>query len=248
MENKNSVLPCSGIAEDIRSLILDNLDLVKYVVGKLRIYFNKTDEEDILGYGIVGLIEAAKRFDKSRGFQFNTFAVPRIRGAIVDYLRTQDVLPRSLRKKETEIKNISLEMERALKREPKAEEIAEALGISVHEFYKIQTKLNFDYYVSLENLTQSNDNDNQRSISNVLEDRNTQDASKILEDKENKQLLKSLITKLPKLERMVITLYYLEDMLIKEISTVLEISESRVSQLHHKALFSLRIHMQNAHK
>lgn len=248
MENDSNVSVCAGMAEDFRSLILDNIGLVKYVVGKMRIYFKKDIEEDILGYGIVGLIEAAKRYDRQRGIKFNTFAVPRIRGAIIDYLRTQDVLPRSLRRKESDIKCVTQELEKRLKRDAKPEEIADALGLSVDEFYQIQTKLNFDYFVSLENLNKSYDNGKEGNIANVLEDNNAVASDKIAEDKEDKELLKTLVKKLPKMEKMVITLYYLEDMMIKEISKVLEISESRVSQLHHKALFSLRMHMQKAHK
>lgn len=232
----------------IRELILNNVDLVKYVVGKMRIYFKKDDEEDILGYGTVGLIEAARRFDRHRGIKFNTFAVPRIRGAVVDYLRTQDVLPRSMRKKESDIKKLTAEMEKKLKRNPKPEEVAEALGISLEEYNQIQTKLNFDYFVSLDNLNTGGDNEDNRSVSNILEDHNTKDATKLFEEKEDKALLMTLVKNLPKLERLVITLYYIEDMLVKEISSVLEISESRVSQLHHKALFSLRTRMQKAHE
>ncbi|MGR3218440.1 MAG: FliA/WhiG family RNA polymerase sigma factor, partial [Candidatus Anammoxibacter sp.] len=239
---------CYGIDGDIRSLILDNVNLVKYVVGKMRIYFKKDDEEDILGYGTVGLIEAAKRFDRSRGIQFNTFAVPRIRGAIIDYLRTLDVLPRSMRKKEADIKAICLDLEKRLKREPLGEEIAKELGVSVDEFHKIQTKLNFDYFVSLDNMNSDSDDDQKRSVGSIFEDKNVRDAVEILTNKEEKGLLMTLITGLPRQERLVITLYYLEDMLIKEISKVLKISESRVSQLHHKALFYLRTHFKKVYE
>lgn len=244
-----SKVSCASTATNgkyIHTLILENVDLVKYVAGKMRIYIKKDEEDDILGYGVVGLIEAARRYDKSRGVKFNTFAVPRIRGAMIDYLRTNDLLPRSLRKKESEIRKISLDMEKRLNREPLAEEIAEELGIDVQGFYSIQTKLNFDYFVSLDNLHNKNDDDQKRNISNLLEDKKTQESSEILENKEQKGLLMSLIKKLPRQERLVITLYYLEDMLIKEISKVLKISESRVSQLHHKALYWLRIHMEKA--
>ena len=239
---------CYGIDGDIRSLILDNVNLVKYVVGKMRIYFKKDDEEDILGYGTVGLIEAAKRFDRSRGVQFNTFAVPRIWGAIIDYLRTLDVLPRSMRKKESDIKAICLDLEKRLKREPFAEEIAAELGVSVNEFYGIQTKLNFDYFVSLDGMNSDPDDDKKRSVGSIFEDKNVPDAVEILSNKEEKGVLMTLIKNLPRQERLVITLYYLEDMLIKEISKVLKISESRVSQLHHKALFYLRTHFKKAYR
>lgn len=238
----------SGIDEDLRSLIMENVDLVRYVVGKMRIYFKRDDEEDIIGYGIIGLIEAAKRYDRSRGVKFNTFAVPRIRGSIIDYLRTLDMLPRSLRKKGYEIREIYLDMEKRLQREPQAEEIAAEMGVTVREFDEMQTKLNFDYFVSLDNLNNSPEDEQKRSISNILEDKKTPDASEILENKEEKGLLMAMIQKLPRQERLVITLYYLEDMLIKEISRVLKISESRVSQLHHKALFYLRTHFQKVYE
>ncbi len=244
---KQNIPLYAGVEEDVRALILDNLGLVKYVVGKMQIYFKKDDEEDILGYGIVGLIESAKRYDKTRGVKFNTFAVPRIRGSIVDYLRTQDLLPRSMRKKESDIKEITRAIEKKFNREPEPDEIAAELGVSVNEYHDIQTKLNFDYFVSLENLHVKSDNDQKRSISNILEDDTAKEAGKLLEEKEEKELLITLIKKLPKNERLVITLYYLEDMLIKEISATLKISESRVSQLHHKALFFLRTNMKRLH-
>ena len=243
MKNQKEPLCCPEISEDIRSLILDNLALVKYVVGKMRIYYRKDDEDDILGYGIVGLIEAAKRFDKSMGTKFYTFAVPRIRGAVIDYLRTQDLLPRSLRKKGSDIREVSNTLWKKLQREPTPDEIAEELGIDITEFYEIQNKLNFDYFVSLDNLNSSSGDEQERSISNILEDQQSREPYAIAEDKEDKERLKTFIKRLPENERLVITLYYLEDMLIKEISKTLDISESRVSQLHHKALFSLRMNM-----
>lgn len=243
MKNQKELLSGPEISEDIRSLILDNLILVKYVVGKMRIYYKKDEEDDILGYGIVGLIESAKRFDKSRGTKFNTFAVSRIRGSIIDYLRTQDVLPRSLRKKGSDIREASNTLWEKLQREPTPDEMAGELGVDIAEFYEIQNKLNFDYFVSLDNLNSNSDNEQKSNVSNILEDQQVREPCAIAEDKEDKELLKTFIKKLPKNERLVITLYYLEDMLIKEISKVLDISESRVSQLHHKALFSLRMNM-----
>ena len=248
MNSDKDTPDCYGIDYDIRSLILDNLNLVKYVVGRMRIYFKRDDEEDIIGYGTVGLIEAAKRYDRSRGVQFNTFAVPRIRGAIIDYLRTLDVLPRSMRKKEADIKSICVDMEKRLRRQPLAEEVAVELGVSVDEFYNIQTKLNFDYFVSLDSMNSDPDKDQRRSASNIFEDKKVPEAFEIVCNKEEKGLLIDLIKKLPRQERLVITLYYLEDMLIKEISKVLKISESRVSQLHHKALFYLRTHFKKVYK
>ena len=240
-QKDNVMLP--DIGDEVSTLILNNADLVKYVVGKMQIYFKKDAHEDIIGYGTIGLIEAAMRFDKTRGVKFNTFAVPRIKGAIIDHLRTQDVLPRSLRKKESEIKKVYQGLVKKLGYEPDENEIADELGVCVEELQAIQNKLHFDYFVSLENLHQNNDGDFKRDISNVLEDKKTEKASDIIENDEKKRIMISLIKKLPRQERLVITLYYLEDMLIKEISKVLKISESRVSQLHHKALFYLRAHL-----
>lgn len=234
--------------DDMHSLIVENVGLVKYVVGKMQVYFKRDDEQDIIGYGIVGLIESAKRFDRTKGVKFNTFAVPRIRGAIIDYLRTVDMLPRSLRRKESEIRALCVDMERRMGREPSPEEIALELGISEAEFFSIQTKLNFDFFVSLENMCGGSDDDQERSVANVLEDKNTRGASEILEDREEKTILLSLLENLPRQERLVITLYYLEDMLLKEISKVLGVSESRISQLHHKALFYLRTRMNKVYE
>lgn len=246
MSKQNSSISKFAVSEDVRSLILSNLDLVRYIVGKMGIYFNKEDEEDVIGHGILGLIEAARRFDPAKGVKFNTFAVHRIKGAIIDYLRDRDWLPRSLRKKESDIKEIHEGMCKRLHREPTEEELVNEAGISIEELHKIQAKVSFDYFLSIDNMGFEGDDGDEGDFHNIIEDKNTMEASSIMEDKDEKELMLSLIQKLPRMERLVITLYYYEDMLLKEIGKVLNLSESRVSQLHHKALFFLKMNMQRS--
>lgn len=247
MSKYNNSISKFTVSEDVRALILSNLDLVRYVVGKMGIYFSKEDEEDVIGHGILGLIEAAKRFDPAKGVKFNTFAVHRIKGSIIDYLRARDWLPRSLRKKESDIKETQESMRKRLRREPTEEELVNEAGISIEELHKIQAKVSFDYFLSIDSMSFEGEDGDEGDFHNILEDKNTREAWSIMEDKEEKELMLSLIQELPRMERLVITLYYYEDMLLKEIGKVLNISESRVSQLHHKALFFLKTNMQKVH-
>lgn len=220
-------------------LIIEYLSLVKYVVNKIMIYLPSfLDKEDLIEYGILGLIEAAEKYDKSKDIKFGTYAISRIRGSILDYLRSQDWLPRSLRDKAVKVKNTYLSLEQKLNRPPEMEEVASALNISLEEWDRLLAKISFGSFLSLEMLSHNPNEEGDRS--REIKDTRPCDPLLNLETEEEKNLLADAIAELPQRERLVITLYYYEDLMLKEISHLIGISESRVSQLHHRALFVLR--------
>ena len=226
--------------------IMDYLPLVKYVVGKFMMYLpSHIDQEDLFESGILGLIEAAERFDDSKNVKFKTYAFHRIRGAVLDYLRLQDWVPRSVREKDNLIKDAYNTLEQELNRTPHTEEIAEAMGISCSDLDKMLVDINMCSMLYLEDISFGGDEDSKVKTSEIIKDKKTSGPLCNLESQEEQEVLEQAITELPKKEKLVITLYYYEDMLLREIAEVMNLSESRVSQLHHRALMSIRA---KAHK
>ncbi len=221
--------------------VMDYLPLVKYVVGKFMIYLPAhVDQEDLIESGILGLIEAAERFKEDKGVKFKTYAYHRIRGSILDYLRLQDWVPRSVREKDNLIKEAHNSLEQKLNRSPQPEEIAEALGISCSELDKMLADINMCSMLYIEDINIGNDGDSRISANEIIKDNKASDPLSDLELLEEKELLERAITELHPKEKLVITLYYYEDMLLREIAEVMNLSESRISQLHHRALMSIR--------
>ncbi|OOP55032.1 MAG: hypothetical protein AYP45_17170 [Candidatus Brocadia carolinensis] len=225
-------------------LISENLSLVKYVVGKIMIYLPSfVDKEDLVEYGILGLIEAAEKYDPKNNTKFGTYALPRIRGAILDHLRSQDWLPRSMREKASMAKNAYVSLGQKLNRPPRSEEIAAELKMNPEEWEKLLMGISIGTFLSLEEYYQKSENNKEWNRSHEISDPKSYDPLRDLETKEEKALLANAIAELPKKERLVISLYYYEDLMLREISEIMGISESRISQLHHKALFLLRAKM-----
>jgi RNA polymerase sigma factor for flagellar operon FliA len=226
--------------------IMDYLPLVKYVVGKFMMYLpSHVDQEDLFESGILGLIEAAERFDDSKNVKFKTYAFHRIRGAVLDYLRLQDWVPRSVREKDNLIKQAYNTLEQELNRTPHSEEIAEAMGISCTDLDKMLVDINMCSMLYLEDISFGGDGDSKTSANEIIKDKKTSGPLSNLESKEELEVLEHAIAELPQKEKLVITLYYYEDMLLREIAEVMNLSESRVSQLHHRALLSIKA---KAHK
>ncbi|MCP5007695.1 MAG: FliA/WhiG family RNA polymerase sigma factor [Planctomycetes bacterium] len=220
-------------------MILEYLPLVKYVVGRLMVNVpSHVDREDLIESGILGLIEAAEKFDTNKQVQFKTYAFHRIRGAILDYLRMQDWVPRSVREKDNLIKKTCNTLEQRLKRPPQPGEIADELGLSYQELHKMLVDIGFCSLLYLDDMNSGNDEFSKMSES--IKDLKAEGPSEILESEEEQQQLERAITELQPKERLVITMYYHDEMLLREIAEVLELSESRVSQLHHRALLAIR--------
>lgn len=222
-------------------LIIDYLPLVKYVVGKIMIRLpSHVDQDDLIESGILGLIEAAEKFKEEKCVKFKTYAYHRIRGSILDYLRLEDWVPRSVREKDNLIKETYNSLEQKLKRTPLSEEVADALGISYGELDTMLAEINMCSLLYFEDVNFGEGNSLQISAHEIIEDSKVSEPLNVLELKEEQRIMECAITDLPPKERLVITLYYYEDMLLREIAEVMNLSESRVSQLHHRALASIR--------
>ena len=221
--------------------VMDYLPLVKYIVGKIMICLPAhLDQEDLIESGIMGLIEAAERFKEDKGVKFKTYAFHRIRGSVLDYLRLQDWVPRSVREKDNLIKEAHNSLEQKLNRSPQPEEIAEELGISCSELDKMLADINMCSMLYIEDISCGSDGDSRINSSEIIKDNKTTEPLNALELLEEQEVLELAITELRPKEKLVITLYYYEDMLLREIAEVMNLSESRISQLHHRALMSIR--------
>ena len=233
-----------GLSRD--RLIVKYLPLVRYVLGKVCIYLPQhLDEEDMVEVGIIGLINAAEKFDRSRNVKFKTYAIPRIRGAMLDELRARDWIPRSARKKAQTLDRAYNALHDRWDRDPTIDEMADELGVTTKEVNKLLSDVSFASLLSIET-TQAGSDDGDESAASIgdsLANPDSVNPADAYERSEQKTLLVEAISALPEQERLVITLYYFEDLLLKEIGEIMGISESRVSQLHSKAVLALKAKM-----
>jgi RNA polymerase sigma factor for flagellar operon FliA len=229
-------------------LILHYSPLVKYVAGRVSANLPQTVENaDLISYGIFGLIDALEKFDTERGIKFETYAIARIKGAIIDELRALDWVPRSVRARARDIERAYIALEGRLKRSPSDAEVAEELSISVRELQDTFTKLSYTSVASFEELwSPGGEKDDRTSLMAMIRDDSAEDPVSKFETEEIKSILAKAIERLPERERMVIALYYYEGLTLKEIGEVLGVTESRVSQLHTKAVLRLRARLHSA--
>lgn len=225
-------------------IILEYAPLVKVVAGRLSMYLGYNVEyEDLVSYGIFGLIDAIDKFDFLKDVKFETYASLRIRGSILDQIRKMDWIPRTIRQKQKKIDAVIKEMEVRYGRTATDEEIAEGLGISGDEYLGWLSQMKITNVVSLnEFLEQGSEVSNEASHT-----RSTQFDSpeEVLERDELKKMLAEALELLTEKERKVIVLYYYEELTLKEISSILEVSESRISQLHTRALQKMKVKLGN---
>lgn len=229
-------------------LIIHYAPLVKYVAGRLSISLPKNvDTEDLISYGIFGLIDAIEKFDLKRQIKFETYAISRIKGAIIDELRSLDWVPRSVRHHAKELEKVYIELENRLKRVPTDEELAEALGLSIKELHSLLNQLSYTSLVALEELwTGGSDTDERMALIHTIKDKDDKSPAVMYEFEEMKQIIAGAIEKLPKREQIVVALYYYEGLTLKEIGEVLGVTESRVSQLHTKAIIRLKARLKDS--
>jgi RNA polymerase sigma factor for flagellar operon FliA len=223
-------------------IILKYAPLVKYVAGRVAIGLPSNVEfDDLVSYGVFGLMDAIEKFDPARGIKFETYAIARIRGAILDGLRSNDWVPRSVRQKAKELEKICVMLENRLGRSATDQEISEAMNLNLNDFYDLLSEVSCTTLSSLDELwmVNSNEEDSVRVLDLVRNDE-SEDPLQHVEIEEIKTTLAATIDYLPERERMVIALYYYEGLTLKEIGEIMEISESRVSQIHTKAIFRLR--------
>lgn len=223
--------------------------LVKYVAGKVAIGMPHTVEfDDLVGFGVFGLLDAIDKFDPDKHVKFKTYAVTRIRGAIFDELRSIDWVPRSVRQKTKEIEEAILHLESTLGRTASDQEIAKSLGLSEGDFQQVMLKISATSVLSLNDVWYSGDDSDKISIGESIESPQSLNPDSIVEKDEVKRVIMQTIGELPDKEKKVLVLYYYEDLTLKEIGQVLEVTESRVSQLHTKAILRLRAKLTNLRK
>jgi len=229
-------------------LVVAYSPMVKFVAGRLATGLpSHVEDADLISYGLLGLIGAIERFDPERGVKFETFAMTRIRGAIIDELRSLDWVPRSVRSRAREIETAQSALEHELQRAPTDDELAEKLGMSVAE---LQTALleiaNSSVYALDELWSVSDSSGDQVSLLDTIPDDGAADPQEALDSSDRKDRLTEAIGSLPEREQLVVALYYYEQLTLREIGEVLGVTESRVSQLHTKAVMRLRSHLQQA--
>ncbi len=223
--------------------------LVKYVAGKVAASMPNTVEfEDLVGFGVFGLLDAIDKFDPDKNVKFKTYAVTRIRGAIFDELRSIDWVPRSVRQKTKELEEAIVSLEAKLGRPATDQEIAESLGLSEDELVKTMLKISGTSILSLNDVWYSGDDADKISIGESIESPASLNPDSAVEREEVKRVIVQAINELPEKEKKVLVLYYYEDLTLKEIGQVLEVTESRVSQLHTKAILRLRAKLTNVRK
>jgi RNA polymerase sigma factor FliA len=223
-------------------LILHYAPLVKYVAGRVGVGLPPNIEQaDLVSYGIFGLIDAIEKFDLSRAIKFETYAISRIKGAIIDELRSIDWIPRSIRSKAREVERAYAALEAKLHRTPTEPEVAAELGIGLDELHSIFGQVSFVNVLALDELLNVNGEKGDKvSLVDTLEDTRVEDPVRAFESQETKHLLARAINLLPEREKIVVTLYYYEGLTLAEIGQVLGVTESRICQMHTKAVLQLR--------
>jgi RNA polymerase sigma factor for flagellar operon FliA len=222
-------------------LILTYAPLVKYVAGRLGSGLPAhVDDEDLASYGLLGLIGAIERYDPGRDVKFETYAMGRIKGAIIDELRSLDWVPRSVRSKARQIERTIAELEAKLARAPTDEEIAGKLGVSEEELDDDLSQISRTSIAALDELWTVSGGGDQVSLIDTIEDTSGPSPTTALDETELREAMADAIARLPEREKIVITLYYYEELTLREIGEVLGVTESRVSQLHTKAVLRLK--------
>jgi RNA polymerase sigma factor for flagellar operon FliA len=223
-------------------LILTYAPLVKFVAGRIGSGLPAhVDENDLASYGLLGLIGAIERYDPDRDVKFETYAIARIKGSIIDELRSLDWVPRSVRSRAREIEAAIAQLEAQLQRAPTDQEIAAKLGISEDELDESLTDISRSSIAALDELwTVSSGSGDQIALIDTIQDTSGPEPQAALDQTELREALGEAIARLPEREKIVITLYYYEELTLREIGEVLGVTESRVSQLHTKAVLRLK--------
>ena len=225
-------------------LILTYAPLVKYVAGRRGSGLPAhVDDGDLVYYGLLGLISATERYDPDRDIKFETYAIARIKGAIIDELRALDWVPRSVRSRARQIERAIAELEAKHGVAPTDEQIAAKIGISVDELEESLSDIARSSIAALDELWSVSGEGDQISLLDTIEDTSGPRPAEALDETEMREALADAISRLPEREKLVITLYYYEELPLREIGEVLGVTESRVSQLHTKAILRLKAHL-----
>ncbi len=236
----------SGDERARERLVVAYSPLVKYVAGRMSSGLPAhVEEADLISYGLTGLISAIERFDLTREIKFETYAITRIRGAIIDELRTLDWVPRSVRARAREIERANMKLEGRFQRAPTDEEMSSELEMTLEEFHDALLSISNSTIVALDELWNVSDSTGDSvSLLDTLPDRGAPDPQSVVDQSELRDRIADAIAALPEREKLVVALYYYENLTLREIGEVLGVTESRVSQLHTKAVLRLRSKLQ----
>ena len=227
--------------ENSEQVIKEYAPMIKYVANRIALRLPPHIEiDDLISVGVLGLIDAIEKFDPSRGAKFKTYAEFRVRGAILDELRSMDWVPRSVRQKASALDGVVQKLQNELGRPPEDDEVAGEMGVSMDELFNTINETKSMPILSLEDLGILKESGEQQSLLDCLAGKGDADPQTFLRLSELKEIIAKAIDTLPDKERLMISLYYYEELTMKEIGEVLGITESRVSQIHSKAVFRLR--------
>jgi len=230
-----------------RDLVDIYAKIVKYVAGRMAIGLpHYVEFNDLISAGLLGLIQAIDNFDHTRGIKFETYAIPRIRGSILDELRSQDWFPRSLRRKAKQLEDVYSRLEVKLGRPATDAEVALELGIPLDELDERVGEVSIATIMSLDADTTGDNGEQSSSLGDYLADPRTEDVEQVLAKQEMQDLISKRMTELPDKEQLVLVLYYFEELTLKEIGEILDVTESRVCQIHTKAIFRLKAKIQRS--
>ena len=223
-------------------IVLEHAPLIRYIVNRIAVRLpSHVDLDDLHNTGVIGLMDAIDKYDHEKNCKFKTYAEFRIKGAILDQLRSLDWVPRSVRQKGRKLERAYGEIEQRLGRQASEEEVADSLGLEIEKFHTLINQVRGISIVNLEEIRGSNaDGDRAGSFADVIEDVNSENPFASLKMTETKHVISDTIGSLPERERLVVSLYYYEDLNMKEIGGILGITESRVCQIHTKAVMRLR--------
>jgi RNA polymerase sigma factor for flagellar operon FliA len=223
-------------------IVLDHTPLIRYIVNRIAIRLpSHIDLDDLHNTGVIGLMDAIDKYDPDKNCKFKTYAEFRIKGAILDQLRSLDWVPRSVRQKSRRLERAYGEVEQRLGRTANEDEVADSLGIQIDKFHELLNQVRGISLVNLEEIRGTNaDGDRAGTFADIVEDVHSENPFASLKLTESKQLIADTIGTLPEKERLVISLYYYEDLNMKEIGAILGITESRVCQIHTKSVLRLR--------
>ncbi len=227
-------------------LVTEYLDIVSILANKLLIFTSSgMTKDDLYSAGVMGLLEAIERFDHNSGYEFRTFASKRVRGSMIDEIRRVDWVPRSVRQKSRNLDKAIHILYNKLERMPSDIEIAEQMELSVEDYYKMTDKLGPMFISSLDERIGGAGGEDNLHYEDVIEDKHENSfESRLLKEKLRKNIIQA-IKELPQREKLVVSLYYYEELTLKEIGKILEVSESRICQIHSSAIFKLKSSMKD---
>ena len=242
MASKQQVVEEIEITTENREEVIKRYSpMIKYVANRIAMRLPPHIEvDDLISVGVLGLMDAISKYDSSRGAKFKTYAEFRVRGAILDELRSLDWVPRSIRQKASQVDKVVQGLQAKLRRQPEDEEVAKEMGLSLDQFHETLNETKSIPIFSLEDLGIAKESGDQQSLLDCLAGKADADPQTQVRLVELKEIIAKAIDALPEKERLMVSLYYYEELTMKEIGAVLDITESRVSQIHSKAVYRLR--------